>query len=570
MILEFDKLILSNEIEIKKEGILKDQGNPITKNEILNLLIMEKSMCKIIYEKYEDYKIKKGKASGFFCQIDNFPIKYALFTNNHVLNKENTNLGNIINIEFLKDSLYIEKKIEVDGKRRIYANKELDYTCIELFETDGIKNYFKIDPILFTNKKKYIENTDIFVLQYPEGNELSFSYGKIRLTKYNNIVHNASTKEGSSGSPIIRRCKENYIIGLHYGGMKKKENINYSYNLASIFDSILNDINKPNEINCLYKVENHENEIQLLHEYNLENYWNNEDYKKLYIETKDLNKNFYEENLELYINNKKIKFNYKYKVNKIEEIKVKFKFKKKLTNSCFMFFNCSSLNSIDLSSFNSSNVTKMCCMFTGCTSLNSINLSSFNTGNVKDMSNMFSFCRSLKSINLYSFNTINVKDMSYMFQECSSLNSIDLSTFNTINVTNMKCMFCSCSSLNSIDFSSFNTINVIYMKGMFENCISLNKINISSFNTCKVTNMRRMFKGCSSLNLIDLSSFDTTNVIDMNKMFYKCSSLNKIDLSSFNINNATNISYIFKGCKFLTKDNIKSNDNKILNQINFI
>ena len=45
---------------------------------------MEKSMCKIIYERIEDNEIKKGKRTGFFCEIDNFPIKYGLFTNNHV------------------------------------------------------------------------------------------------------------------------------------------------------------------------------------------------------------------------------------------------------------------------------------------------------------------------------------------------------------------------------------------------------------------------------------------------------------------------------------------------------
>ena len=236
MLLEFDRLILSDETKIKREGILKDQGNPITKNEILNLINMEKSMCKIIYEKYEDYKIKIGKASGFFCKIDDFPIKYALFTNNHVLDKDNIKIGNIINIEYLKDSLYIEKKIEIVEKRRVYTSNELDYTCIELFESDGIKNYFKIDPILFTNKKNYIENVDIFILQYPEGNELSFYYGKIKILKDNNIIHNASTKEGSSGSPIIRRSKENNIIGIHYGGVKKKDNKeDYSFNLATIF-----------------------------------------------------------------------------------------------------------------------------------------------------------------------------------------------------------------------------------------------------------------------------------------------------------------------------------------------
>ena len=60
-------------------------------------------------------------------------------------------------------------------------------------------------------------------------------------------------------------------------------------------------------------------------------------------------------------------------------------------------------------------------MFSGCSSLQSINLSSFNTTNVKNMRSMFSRCSSLQSINLSSFNTTNVENMRYMFFECSSL-----------------------------------------------------------------------------------------------------------------------------------------------------
>ena len=247
VISEIDKILLEDEIELKKEGVLKEQGNPVSKNEINELLEMEKSMCKIIYEKLEDNKIKKGKGTGFFCEIKDFPIKYALFTNNHILNENDIKIGKIINIEFLKESSYSKKKIEIDEKRKVYTNKELDYTCIELYKSDGFKDYFKIDPILFSNKN-YIEGSDIFILQYPEGNELCFSYGKVLSLKDNDIIHSASTKEGSSGSPIIRRSDENYIIGLHYGGIRKKNIVHYSFNLATSFDSILNHITKPKEI----------------------------------------------------------------------------------------------------------------------------------------------------------------------------------------------------------------------------------------------------------------------------------------------------------------------------------
>ena len=54
---------------------------------------------------------------------------------------------------------------------------------------------------------------------------------------------------------------------------------------------------------------------------------------------------------------------------------------------------------------------------------------------------------SLKSINLSSFNTTNVKYMSHMFRECSSLKLINLSSFDTTNVEDMNSMFSGCSSL---------------------------------------------------------------------------------------------------------------------------
>ena len=180
----------------------------------------------------------------------------------------------IINIEYNNE----EKVIKIYEKRRVYTDKDLDYTCIELFEADDIKNYFKIDPILFTNNINFINDSDIFILQFPESNELSFSYGNIKSIKDNNIIYNTSTKKGSSGSPIIKRINQNYIIGLHYGGIQNQNNKDYKFNLGIKFNSILDDIKDSNKINCIYRIEDNINEIQLLHDYNKDiNEWKEED-----------------------------------------------------------------------------------------------------------------------------------------------------------------------------------------------------------------------------------------------------------------------------------------------------
>ena len=231
-----------------------------------------------------------------------------------------------------------------------------------------------------------------------------------------------------------------------------------------------------NEIICIYNKQ--KEEISLLHDYT-ESGWK-ENYQNYYIEGKN---NINENNIDIYINDKKIEFNYKYKSEKKGEIRVRFKIKKLLTSTFCMFRYCSSLISIDLSIFNSSKVVNMGYMFGRCSSLKSIDLSSFNTSNVFNMAYMFGRCSSLKSIDLSSFNTKNVTNMAYIFCECSSLKSIDLSSFNTINVTNMEGMFLGCSSLKSIDLNSFDLSNVKNMKLMFKECYSLKKENIKSNNS---------------------------------------------------------------------------------------
>ena len=567
---KIDKLILSDNLDVKKEGLIQGHGNPITKEEIMNLFQFEKSVCKI---SYETLKGEKGKGSGFFCEIDNFPIKYALFTNNHVLNESNIEIGSTINFEYLElQKSYLfgssynfsQKEIKITENRKIFTNKILDYTCIELFKSDNIKDYFKIEPKLFKYEKNFFKDNDIFILQFPKGNDISFSYGKILSINNSTIKHSASTDLGSSGSPIIRRSKDNYIIGLHYGGVQNK------FNLATMFDSILNNIKEQyNEINCIYIPKKDQNEINLLHDYNLEVNKTGELFKKEYLEVKNLNKKLFEENLDLYINDKKIKFVYKYKVRDSKEIKVKFKFKNILTNTSFMFYKCSSLVSINFSSFNTSNINNMEYMFYGCSSLKSIDLSSFDTNNVNNMRYMFGGCLSLKSLNLSSFITNKVKDMGNMFSECFDLKSIDLSSFNTSNVNDMHSMFYWCGSLELIDLSSFDTNNVKDMFGMFIECSSLKSVDLSSFKTNNVENMSSMFLNCDSLKSIDLSSFNTSNVKKMAYMFSGCRSLKSIDLSSFNTSNVENMANIFEGCYSLKKENIiiKNQNDKLLTEI---
>jgi surface protein len=94
------------------------------------------------------------------------------------------------------------------------------------------------------------------------------------------------------------------------------------------------------------------------------------------------------------------------------------------------------------------------------------------------MENMFDTCMKLNSLDLSSFDTSNVTKMSWMFLNCQALTSVNVLSFNTSKVTNMIAMFSLCSSLTSLDLSSFDTSNVESMMQMFIHCYGLAELKM--------------------------------------------------------------------------------------------
>lgn len=214
-----------------------------------------------------------------------------------------------------------------------------------------------------------------------------------------------------------------------------------------------------------------------------------------------------------------------------------------------MFRECTSLETLDLSSFNTEKVKDMYAMFDGSTNLRSIKLpQGFIGSSVTDLRSMFKDCTSLTELDLSGSNAENVKDMGEMFYGCRALSKLDLTDFKTGQVTTMENMFCICSTLETLDVSSFNTENVTTMLGMFNNCSSLRSLDLPGFNTANVTQMSSMFKKCSSLRSLDLSSFNTRKVAYMQDMFQGCTNLESIDLSSFDTENMKSMTGMFFSC----------------------
>ena len=112
---------------------------------------------------------------------------------------------------------------------------------------------------------------------------------------------------------------------------------------------------------------------------------------------------------------------------------------------CKMFGDCKKLKSIIFPShisFDNSHMS-MKTMFYNCYSLENLDLRCFDTSKVTNMEEMFLSCIALKELNVSSFNTTNVSTMNRMFEYCSKLSNLTLGTDWASN-----------SSLSSFDLSS--------------------------------------------------------------------------------------------------------------------
>ncbi len=199
-----------------------------------------------------------------------------------------------------------------------------------------------------------------------------------------------------------------------------------------------------------------------------------------------------------------------------------------------MFSGLSNLENIEgLENLKTEDAVSFNSMFNNCSSLKTIDVSSFNTSKAKYMSNMFSECKSLEELNLNNFDTQNVTKMSAMFSSCSKLTELNLNNFDTQNVTDMSAMFSYCIRLNNLNIGNFNTENVTDMYFMFAHCRALKNLDLSNFNTINVTNMANMFFYTWELENIDLSSFDVRNVRKFDSFIEQAKMIKKLDLSNF-------------------------------------
>ena len=218
----------------------------------------------------------------------------------------------------------------------------------------------------------------------------------------------------------------------------------------------------------------------------------------------------------------------------------------------------SSILSIDLSGWDTSEVTDMSYLFADCSSVKDINISSWRVSSVENMHAMFYYCESLVSLDINSWIPAAVTDMGWMFNQCSNLIDLNIGNWDTSSVENMSLMFNGCSNLTSLDLNSWNTSCVTDMKWMFLDCTNLSSLNISSWNTSKVKDMRQMFSNCSSLSTLNLESWDVSAVENISEMFLRCKNLTSVNLRSWTPLKVSEMYGMFGECENIRSLNLGS------------
>ena len=173
------------------------------------LLKAKKAVCEI--------KLPNGFGSGFFCKIpytenDNLLLP-VLITNNHVLSKELLNSKNDIEIVINGETKNISLK-----QRKIWNDKDMDFTCIEIKEKeDNIHTFFNLDDSVlddnYDNNCYLNKNVIIFGIN-KNGKKVGFSNGLIKNNKEYFFDYTCNTFKGCSGGCIVKQSN-NLVIGIH-------------------------------------------------------------------------------------------------------------------------------------------------------------------------------------------------------------------------------------------------------------------------------------------------------------------------------------------------------------------
>lgn len=237
-----------------------------------------------------------------------------------------------------------------------------------------------------------------------------------------------------------------------------------------------------------------------------------------------------------------------------------------------MFFNCSNLTQLDLSSWNVvSEGVSFADMFLKCHNLTSINMfNCLNMNNITNCYRMFGSCRNLSSIELefpYLFDP-SIKELSKMFENCYSLTDITLTNFS-LNNGYMQYMFFNCTNLRNLNMPGFILDSTPEYNGsmgsfdldIFYNCTNLYDLNINDWCIANSNDINISRTINHSLNCVNAQNWTVSNINRITFGIYN-NSINFLNVSNWDIANTNQTVGMFEYVKsFNISDWIIANTN---------
>lgn len=166
-------------------------------------------------------------------------------------------------------------------------------------------------------------------------------------------------------------------------------------------------------------------------------------------------------------------------------------------------FACAGSSIIDVSGWDTKRVVSASYAFSNCFYLKKIiGIENWDTSNMKDIQRMFSHDKSLEELDLSKWNVSNIEKINGLFVECSNLKTVgDLSDWKFTNSLKLYNMFAGCSKIKDLgDLSNWN-IKTTSMFNMFSGCESLEHIgDISNWDVIDCRVAGQLFYKCKKLN----------------------------------------------------------------------
>ena len=279
-------------------------------------------------------------------------------------------------------------------------------------------------------------------------------------------------------------------------------------------------------------------------------------------------------------------------------------------------------------------------VFAGCTSLTSLNLSKWKTSQSLNMEGMFGDCSNLKTLDISGFNTATVTNMAEMFSKCINLRQVTLGDNfawkgidgllptpnpNTIPGADGKWYAMSdkagyapadvpsnkadtyvaspdllpkeafavfSADDGSLNFYKRNTVPAVGSQFEGKTVTSVyTGIEKDAYKTysdvpwyskrAAITNSRVVdvikpvstafwFYKCSSLASIDVTNLDTSKVTSMCSMFEWCKSLASIDVTNLDTSNVTSMNSMFCVCSSLTTLDLSNFDTSSVTDMTYM